>query len=130
MGADFLERCLEIFKLLGRVACLAPLKISHKGFHPLQASFIKRLKNVERRKQKCARTTSRVQYGYSLNCLPESPEQVWPFAALNHVLRELSDIQIKGDEFINLVHFTCCKLGAHLGIAGAAGHNFAPNFRG
>ena len=47
----------------------------------------------------------RVEDGHSLRWLPEGAEQVRAFAVLDHVLRELADVEIERDEVVDVCDF-------------------------
>ena len=62
--------------------------------------------------------------------LPEGAQQIRAFAALDHVLGKLPDIEIERDEIIDLADFARRQFRPDFRIAGAPRHDFAPDLGG
>ena len=69
-----------------------------------QASY-KRIENIDCSKQKCSRAARRVENSDLLDGVPEGAQEFRTFAILDHILRELSDVEVKSDQHIDLTDF-------------------------
>jgi hypothetical protein len=96
----------------------------------LQAGFIERLEDVERRKEKGSRSAGRVENRDLLDGFPDGTKQFRSFTKLNRILRELADIQIERNQIIDLVDLAGSQLSLDASIPLLAFNGFAPNLGG
>ena len=76
--------------------------VAQEGFHAVEAAFIEWFEDVERGEEKGAGAAGRIQDSDFLNRVPECAEQVRPFAVGDDVLGELANIQVEGDEIVDV----------------------------
>jgi hypothetical protein len=62
--------------------------------------------------------------------LPDSAQQVGGRCGVDHILHELADVEVQGDEIVGALHLTLGQLVAHGQAAAAAFDVFAPSFGG
>src|ERR1017187_2212695 len=104
--------------------------VLNETLHPNEASFIKRLEDIERGKQKSARAAGWVEDRNLFDSLPDSAQQFRPFAKLDYILCELADIQVERDQIIDLMHLSGSQLGLDCSITLMAIDGFTPNLGG
>ena len=102
-GEDFGEFLVVVG--MGFAAVVAPF--GQERFHAVETGFVEGFKDVERGKDERARAAGWVKDGDGGDGLPEGHEQVRAFAILDDILRELAEIQIEGDEVVDLADFAC-----------------------
>ena len=126
---DLLKDLLEVAVLLGAVLFTGALKLASEDFHPVKASRIERFDDIQGSKKERAGTAGGIKNGGFLNGVIESTKQFWPLAVLDHVLGELADIQVEGDEVVDVPDFTACKLGPDFLVPLPPRRNLPPDFR-
>jgi len=57
-------------------------------------------------------------------------EQLGTFTVLDHILRELPDVQVVGDQVVGVADLPIRQLGPHFFVALAPRHDLSPDFRG
>ena len=111
MCGHTLQHVAEIGKFFRAVLFTGTVEVCHKCFHAVEAGFVKRLKDVERGEQERAGTARRIEDGHARgsgtasNRLPEGSEQFRAFAMLNHVLCELSNVEIMRKQVVYICDF-------------------------
>jgi hypothetical protein len=87
-------------------------QVVHKRLHAVQTCLVKWLQNIERGKQKCAGAAGRVENRDGRDGLIECPQQFWPLAIADDVLGKLAQVEVVGDQVVDLVHLSGLKLVA------------------
>ena len=123
-GEDFGEFLVVVRD--GLCAVLAPF--GQECFHAVETGFVERFKDVERGKDERARAAGGVEDGDGGDGLPEGHEQVRAFAILDDILRELAEIEIEGDEVVDLADFAGGEFLPDFLVTLPAGDDFAPDF--
>ena len=83
---------------------VAPL--GEKRFHAVEAGFVERFQDVERGEDERARAAGRVEHRDALSmACQKAHEQFRAFAVLDHVLGELAEVEIEGDEVVDVADF-------------------------
>ena len=92
----------EVAELLGSVLFAGALQLVKERFHAVEAGFVERFEDVERGKEERAGAAGGVEDGDVLDGVPEGPEQFRPFAVLDHILGELAEVEVEGDEVVDV----------------------------
>ena len=106
-----------------------PLQVGDKGLHAVEAGFVERFEDVERGEEERAGAAGGVEDGDLLDGLPEGQEQVRAFAVLDDILRELADVEIEGDEVVDVADFAGRQLLPALPRSAAGGRRLRARFR-
>ena len=106
------------------------VEVDHKHFHAVETCFVERFEDVERGKDERARAAGGVEHGDGGDALPECHEQVRVFAVLDDILRELAEVEIEGDEVVDLFDFASGESLSDFLVVLAAGNDFPPRFGG
>src|SRR5437899_9345321 len=93
------------------------LQVVYKRLHAVQARLVERLQNVQRSKQERPRATGGIKDRHCGNGLVERSQQLRPFAGSNDVFGELADIEVVGNQAIDLVHCASLELVAQFQTA-------------
>src|SRR6266581_7472070 len=81
----------------------AMFDVANESLHAIKTSFVQRLENVQRSKKEGTGAARRIKHRHTLDRVPECSEQLRSFAILDHILRELTDVDVKRDEFIDVM---------------------------
>ena len=98
-------RISKIGEFFRPVLFTGAVEFSHECLHAVEAGFVERLKDVERREQERARPAGQVESREFFDSVPKGAKQFRPFAVLNHVLRELADVEVERDEVVYVFDF-------------------------
>src|SRR5438045_2471293 len=77
MLIDPFEYLAKVCKVPSVHLCIRIAWVIEECLHPLKGSFVERLQNVQRSKEKCSRTTSGVEDRNFFNGFVECIEQLW-----------------------------------------------------
>ena len=61
--------------------------------------------------------------------MPESAKQFRPFAILNDVLRELSNVEVECDDVVDVANFASDEFRSDVLVSLSSSNYFAPDFR-
>ena len=81
--------------------------------HAVEAGFVERLQDVERGEEKRAGAAGRVEDRDVFDRVPEGAEQLRAFAVLDHVLGELANVEVEGDEVVDVADLAAGELRLH-----------------
>ena len=118
MLADVGQDLAEVGELLGAARGGAGSRSATKLLHALQTGVVERLQDVERGEQEGARAAGgverRVTGVHRRRCEVEGAQQFGPSQCRDDVLGELLDIEVVGDEVVDLVDLAARQLAAQI----------------
>ena len=78
------------------------VQVVDERLHAVEAGFVERFQDVERGEEERAGAAGRVEDGDRLDGVPEGAQQFRAFAVLDHVLGELADVEVEGDQVVDV----------------------------
>ena len=130
MRGDVVQHLAEVGELFGPMLLAGAVEVFDERLHAVEAGFVERFQDVERGEEKRAGAAGRVEDGDSFDRVPEGAQQFRSFAVFDHVLRELADVEVEGDEVIDVADFAAGEFGLDFLVALAPGDDFAPGLGG
>ena len=116
----------KIVQMLRAVRVRRMRQVIKEPPHGVQAGGVQRFQDVHCGGQKGAGPAGGVKDGDGGECLPEGADQFRAFAAGDHVLGELFDVQIVGNQVVDGRHVPGFEFGVDFLVALPAGHVLAP----
>ena len=87
------------------------LHLIKKDLHPIEARLVERFKDIQGSKEERTGTASRVKDCYLSDGFPEGAEEFGALAIFNNLLGELADVEIVGNQIVDVVYFAVRKFG-------------------
>ena len=99
-----------------------------EDLHSVEACLVERFKDVERGKEERAGPTRWVEDCHFSDGFPEGAEKFGPLAIFNDILCELADVEVVGNQVVDVADFSVSEFSADGFITLPACDDFPPNF--
>ena len=95
----------------GRDSEITSAYVLKEDLHPIQTCLIERFEDIECGKEERTGATGGIKDCHFSDGFPEGTEELGPLTIFDDILRGLADVEIVGNQIVDVVYLSVCEFG-------------------